>query len=256
MARPSLHPTTVLEGVAPGVGYRIEGELIPVLHMALNGQMPVYFEHHVILWKNSDLMIGLHKMAGAFKRALGGLPIFMAEAQSAGELAFSRDFPGQIVPMHIPAGGSLLVREHQMLAATGNMEYTFQRAGGIGSMVLGSQGFFIDRFDATNGEGMVWLHANGNCFEVMLAPGETIDVEPGAWVYRDSSVNYTQTAYGLKTGFLGGGGNLIFNRFTGPGRVGIQSGYFENLGAGAVPNPGPVAGAGLIGGILGAVMDS
>ena len=31
--------------------------------------------------------------------------------------------------------------------------------------------------------------------------------------------------YGLKTGLLGGAGNLAFNRFTGPGRVGIQSMY-------------------------------
>jgi uncharacterized protein (AIM24 family) len=33
--------------------------------------------------------------------------------------------------------------------------------------------------------------------------------------------------FGLKTGMFGGGGNLVFNRFTGPGRVGIQSMYFH-----------------------------
>jgi uncharacterized protein (AIM24 family) len=32
---------------------------------------------------------------------------------------------------------------------------------------------------------------------------------------------------GLRTGMLGGTGNLIFNRFTGPGRVGIQSMYLD-----------------------------
>jgi uncharacterized protein (AIM24 family) len=31
--------------------------------------------------------------------------------------------------------------------------------------------------------------------------------------------------YGLRTGTFGGTGNLVFNRFTGPGRVGIQSMY-------------------------------
>jgi uncharacterized protein (AIM24 family) len=34
-----------------------------------------------------------------------------------------------------------------------------------------------------------------------------------------------QQVYGLKTGIFGGAGNLVFNRFTGPGRVGIQSAY-------------------------------
>jgi uncharacterized protein (AIM24 family) len=34
--------------------------------------------------------------------------------------------------------------------------------------------------------------------------------------------------FGLQTGiFGGGGGSLVFNRFTGPGRVGIQSMYFH-----------------------------
>jgi len=33
--------------------------------------------------------------------------------------------------------------------------------------------------------------------------------------------------FGLKTGIFGGGGNMIWNRFTGPGRVGIQSMYLH-----------------------------
>jgi uncharacterized protein (AIM24 family) len=32
---------------------------------------------------------------------------------------------------------------------------------------------------------------------------------------------------GLRMGILGGSGNLIFNRFTGPGRIGIQSMYLH-----------------------------
>jgi len=39
----------------------------------------------------------------------------------------------------------------------------------------------------------------------------------------------TQQPYGFKTGLLGAGaGNLVFNRFTGPGRVGLQSGYYHS----------------------------
>jgi len=60
-------------------------------------------------------------------------------------------------------------------------------------------------------------------FEVTRAPGEVIDIEPGRWVYREDPVGYTQQVFGLKTGIFGGGGNLVFNRFTGPGRVGLQS---------------------------------
>jgi uncharacterized protein (AIM24 family) len=69
------------------------------------------------------------------------------------------------------------------------------------------------------------MHGYGNVFEKTLDPGEAIDVESGGWVYRDGSVAMQQIVYGLKTGLLGGSGQLVFNRFTGPGRVAIQSAY-------------------------------
>ena len=71
------------------------------------------------------------------------------------------------------------------------------------------------------------MHGYGNVFEKTLDPGESIDVESGGWVYRDGSVAMQQVVYGLKTGFLGGSGQLVFNRFTGPGRVAIQSAYIH-----------------------------
>lgn len=222
---PKLLATQVEDGQAPGVGYRIDGELVPVLHIRVNGQMPVYFEHHVILWKDPALMIGMHQMKGAFKRIVAGMPIFMTETQGAGEVAFSRDDPGHVLSLHLQQGQAIQVREHQFLAATGNVDYTFNRVKGVANMLFGGTGFFIDRFQSIQGEGVVWLHGYGNVFEKTLDPGEQIDVEAGGWVYRDDSVGMQQTVYGLKTGVFGGAGNLVFNRFTGPGRVGIQSAY-------------------------------
>ena len=217
--QPVLLPTRVLDGNGPGLRYRIEGELVPVLHLALDGSVPVFFEHHVILWKQPQIDVAIKKLRGAFKRVVSGMPIFMTEARGAGQIAFSRDNVGHVFPMHLRQGSTMLIREHQFLAATANLDYTFERAGGYGSMLFGQQGFFVDRFTATGGDAVLWLHAHGNAFEVMLQPGETIDVEPGAWVYREDSVGYTQQVFGLKTGIFGGGGNLVFNRFTGPGRV-------------------------------------
>ena len=222
---PKLLATQVEDGQAPGVGYRIDGELVPVLHIRVNGQMPVYFEHHVILWKDPALMIGMHQMKGAFKRLVAGMPIFMTETQGAGEVAFSRDDPGHVLSLHLQQGQAIQVREHQFLAATGNVDYTFNRVKGVANMLFGGTGFFIDRFQSIQGEGVVWLHGYGNVFEKTLDAGEQIDVEAGGWVYRDDSVGMQQTVYGLKTGVFGGTGNLVFNRFTGPGRVGIQSAY-------------------------------
>ena len=222
---PVMVPTKVEDGSAPGIRYKTEGELVPVLHVLLSGQVPLYFEHHVILYKDPALMIGMHPMQGGFKRLVAGMPIFITETQGAGEVAFSRDDPGHVLSLHLQPGQSILVREHQFLAATGNVAYSFTRVKGISNMLFGGTGFFIDRFAAQQFEGVVWLHGYGNVFEKVLAQGEQIDVESGGWIYRDEAVGMQQQVYGLKTGLLGGSGNLVFNRFTGPGRVGIQSAY-------------------------------
>jgi uncharacterized protein (AIM24 family) len=48
-------------------------------------------------------------------------------------------------------------------------------------------------------------------------------VEAGAWLYKDPTVSLEAVTMGLKTGIMGGGGKLTWNRFTGPGRLAIQT---------------------------------
>jgi uncharacterized protein (AIM24 family) len=91
-------------------------------------------------------------------------------------------------------------------------------------MLMGGTGFFIDRFVAQNRDGIVWVHGYGNVFDVTLGAGEQIDVEPGGWVYKDTSVRMETQIQSFSTGFLSSG-QIVCNRFTGPGRVGIQSMY-------------------------------
>ncbi len=255
---PSILPTSITQGAAPGLNYKLEGELVPVLHMALDGTVPVYFEHHVLLWKYPTMQVGLHPLKkGLKRRVFGGMPLLLIEAQSAGEIAFSRDAPGHIAALHLPVGHGIVVREHQFLAATGNVQYDYSRIKGFANMLYGG-GFFVDEFFAADQEGVVWVHGYGNVFEKVLEAGESIDIEPGGWVYRDHSVSMSQEVYGFKTGLLGGGGgNLVFNRFTGPGRVGLQSAYFHPpMSEGAGGNAQRDGGGGLIGGLARGLMDN
>ena len=73
---------------------------------------------------------------------------------------------------------------------------------------------------------MLWLHGYGNVFEKILAPGESIDIEPGGWLYKDPSVGWRRTSRGCPPA-CSAGMNLVFNRFTGPGRVALQSMYLH-----------------------------
>ena len=226
MAVPVIKQTNVTDEQFAGVTYHIQGELVPVLQIEIGG-MPVYFEHHILLWKDPQLNVGVKAMAGGLKRMVAGMPLFMVETQGQGKIGFSRDGAGHVFGMHLRQGERLDVREHQWLAATSSLGYTFTRVKGIANMLLSGTGLFIDTFTCMAPEGILWMHGYGNVFEVTLAPGEMIDIEPGGWTYKDVTVNMDTVVQRLATGLFASGGSLVFNRFTGPGRIGLQSMYIH-----------------------------
>jgi uncharacterized protein (AIM24 family) len=226
MQRPILLASSATDETFAGVTYHLDGELVPALTVELTGAQTVYFEHHILLWKHPNVTIGIRPMKGAFKRMMAGMQIFTTEAQGPGQIAFSRDAAGHVFALHLTQGMEIHVREHQFLAATGNVDYTFERVRGVSNMLFGGSGFFIDKFHGANSEGIVWLHGYGNVFEKVLAPGEAIDVEPGAWLYKDPSVRMETNIQRLSPGIFAGM-NLVMNRFTGPGRLGLQSMYLD-----------------------------
>jgi len=221
---PRLLPMAKESETFAGVTYHIDGELVPVLTVDVAPNQPVFFEHHILLWKHPTVEIRLRPMKGALKRMIAGMQIFVTEAVGNGQVGFSRDGAGHIFAIHLGKGEEIYVREHQFLAATSSVDYSFERVRGIGTMLFGGTGFFIDRFLAHGADGILWLHGYGNVFEKTLTPGETLDVEPGGWLYRDASVAMTTNVQSLSTGFFGSM-SFVTNRFTGPGRVGIQSMY-------------------------------
>ena len=225
-SRPTLLSTAAQDESFAGVTYHIEGELVPALTVEVTRGQSVYFEHHILLWKTTTVQIGIRAMKGAFKRMMAGMQIFVTEASGEGQISFSRDGAGHIFALHLDHGHEVDVREHQFLAATHNIDYTFERVRGAANMLFGGTGFFIDKFKGTHGPGILWLHGYGNVFEKVLAAGEMIEVEPGGWLYKDGSVRMETNIQNLSTGFFGSM-NIITNRFTGPGRIGIQSMYLH-----------------------------
>src|SRR5580704_14692470 len=229
MPVPIQLPTIASNESYGGVTYHIQGELVPVLQIEVS-QVPVYFEHHILLWKDPSVDIGVKAMKGIFKRAIAGMPIFMTETKGTGRIAFSRDGAGHVFPIHLAAGQTIDVREHQFLAATTHVDYTFSRVKGVANMLFGGTGFFIDTFHAPTRDGVLWLHGYGNVFTIDLAPGEEIDIEPGGWVFKDRTVQMQTMFQKLSTGLFASAAQICWNRFTGPGKIALQSMYFHMEG--------------------------
>lgn len=201
------------------VSARTSGELVPVTEVTLGPSDTIYFEHHILLWMDPTVTLTAKVLPGAAKRIMAGLPVIVTEAHGPGKIAFSRDGPGQIIFKEVKPDAPLHVREHQFLFATNDVKYGYYRVKGIASIMFGHSGLWVDTFE---GQGLLALHGHGNVFERVLRPGEIAVVEPGAWLYRDASVQMSLVSLGLKSGLLAGA-TVYLNQFTGPGRLAVQS---------------------------------
>ena len=206
---------------------QVEGEIVPVAEINLAQGDSVYFEHHVMLWKDQNVPMQVMQLPGGMKRMLAGMPFIISVASGAGRVAFSRDATGELVVLPLHPGMEVDVREHAFLLASNNIAYSFQRIKGLRNILFGGQGMFMDRFVTTNNSGLLILHGYGNVFERVLKPGEAIIIEPGAFLYKDSTVQMNVQMQQLTTGLFGGTA-MSLAQMVGPGRVGIQSMYVHH----------------------------
>jgi len=257
---------------------QVDGTVVPVVDVELGGGDAVFFEHHVMLWKDDTTAMAVMDTPGGMKqRRLSGMPFVLSVATGPGRVSFSRDAPGEIVVLPVDPGTEIDAREHAMLLASAGLNYSFEKLQGLKLMLASGSGMYLDRFAATDATGLVVLHGYGNVLQRELGEGETVQVEPGGFLYKDSSVQMelvtqaieradadgsggggatagAQAAKGFASRGLAGikaaraamksgdkvgglvsglqaavsastGTSMTLLKFTGPGRVGIQSMY-------------------------------
>jgi uncharacterized protein (AIM24 family) len=205
---------------------QVEGEIVPVAELALAPGDAVFFEHHVMLWKEPMVPMSAMNTGGGMKRTLGGMPHILSIAQGPGRIAFSRDAAGELVVLPLHPGMELDVREHAFLIGTHSLNYSFVRIKGLTNLLHGGSGMYMDRFITQDYPGLLLLHGYGNVFQKALQPGEKILIEPGGFLYKDSSVAMNTVQMDIKTGMMRRG--MYLAEMTGPGRVGIQSMYVHH----------------------------
>jgi uncharacterized protein (AIM24 family) len=204
---------------------QVEGKYVPVAEIALQQGDSIYYEQHTMLWKEPGVPLKQYNLPG--NRRAHGMPYSVLYASGPGRIAFSRDAPGELVVMPIHPGMELDVREHAFLLASHSVTYSFIRIKGLANLLHGGNGMYLDRFITQAEPGMLMLHGNGDVLQRTLGAGETILIEAGKFLYKDSSVKLdTVPVPGVKTGWFS---KLFMAQLTGPGRVGIQSMYHHHL---------------------------
>ncbi len=202
---------------------QIEGEIVPVAELALAQGDSVFFEHHVMLWKEAQVPLTAMNTGGGMKRMMGGMPHIISVAQGPGRIALSKDATGEVVVLPLHPSMEIDVREHAFLAGTHSLSYSFVRIKGLANVMHGGEGMYMDRFVTAGEPGLLLLHGYGNVFQRTLGQGEQILIEPGGFLYKDSSVTMNTVQQNIRTGIMRHG--MYLAEMTGPGRVGIQSMY-------------------------------
>jgi uncharacterized protein (AIM24 family) len=185
---------------------QLDTGVTPVAEITLAPTDTVFFEHHVMLWKDETVAMSVMNTSGGAKRLLGGMPFVLSVARGPGRVAFSRDAAGELVVLPIDPGMSLDVREHGLIMASGTLGYSFEKVGGLRTMLLAGTGMYLDRYVTEATPGLLILHGNGNVFQRTLGDGETIQVEPGGFLYKDASVQMEIQKVSLNGGEPSAGG--------------------------------------------------
>jgi uncharacterized protein (AIM24 family) len=221
---------------------QIEGEMVPVADFHLAPNDFIYFSHHQLLWADSSITLRNKSMHDAWKRMIGGMPIFLTEAVGPGHVAVSADQAGETIAIPLDAGATVDVHENHFLAATSEVNLNLRPTDiwiGLGESgeeektkkLIRPIGMFYDRFVAGEKPGIVFVHCRGNCFVQTLQPDQAILIKPGAFLYKDPQVKlWIHIEYiSLRAlGFPGGvPGARLWLRAVGPGRIAVQSNYTQ-----------------------------
>jgi len=248
---------------------RIQGTTMPVLEVQLDPNESVFSESGELSWMSQTIQMTTHTqmgggggLMGVFKRIAGGGSLFMTEYrafQYPGEVAFATKVPGHIVPVQLGQGMEYMVHRHGFLCATPQVTLSVGFQQSLGAGIFGGEGFLLQRI---GGNGTAWMELSGELIQKDLAPGEVLRVHPGHVGAFHATVSFQITMVpGIKNVIFGGDG-LFLAQLVGPGTVWLQTlpisrlahqiqHYLPSSGGREAPT---VAGAGLLGGIVGSIL--
>jgi uncharacterized protein (TIGR00266 family) len=267
--------------MADEIDYRLIGDDLQAVVITLDPGEMVIAEAGAMMYMQEGIVMNttldpnaqggglMGKLFAGAKRALSGNTFFVTTFANAAnrrqDVAFSSHFPGKIMPVDLlDWGGTIVAQKDAFLVAARGADVSIAFSKRIGAGFFGGEGFILQRI---SGDGLAFLHASGHLEEVRLAAGESLRVDTGCLVAMEAQVDYDiEMVPGVKTALFGGEG-LFLARLQGPGRVLLQTMPFSRLAdriLAAAPNHGGhrmdsrlggLGAAGVIGGVLGSMMD-
>ena len=218
--------------------YNIEGTPLPVVICTLEANETMITEKGSMCWMSPNMRMETTTSGGigkAIGRMFAGEALFQnryTPVGGPGTIAFASSFPGQILPIQIQPGASMIVQKSAFLASQIGVELSvfFQKKFGAG--LFGGEGFIMQKL---SGSGLAFVEIDGYVKQYTLQPGESMLIDTGYLAMMDDSVQMTvETVKGVKNMVFGGEG--VFNtKVIGPGRVWLQTMPISSVAGAMMP---------------------
>jgi uncharacterized protein (TIGR00266 family) len=232
--------------------YRIEGTTLPVVTITLSPGQRIYSSSGGMSWMTQDVEMetntggGLGRMV---KRALSGESLFVVDYyvdRGVGEVAFSAEFPGNIIDLDLAGGQSVIVQKDSFLCAEKSVELDLHFRKRLGAGLFGGEGFMLQRL---TGPGKAFVNFDGEILVKDLKPGELLRVDTGHVAMFEPTVDFdVEVVRGFKNILLGGEG-LFLATLRGPGKAYLQTMPMNKLAQKVAQYMPQVGGKGQSGGL-------
>ena len=211
--------------------YEIQGAPYPAAIVNLEGGESVLCQSGAMTWMSPNMKMetkggGIGKM---FSRAISGEAMFQntytAEG-GPGMIAFASTMPGDILPINLQPGQSIVAQKRAFLASSSTISYEMFFQKKLGAGFFGGEGFIMQKF---SGSGLLLLEIDGSAITYELAPGQTMIVDTGNLAACDATCSIDIVSVGgVKNALLGGEG-LFNTKVTGPGKIWLQTMPISNM---------------------------
>ena len=209
-----------------GIQYHILGTVQQTLAVEIRPGQVVYSDTGAMSWMTSSITMNTKAsggLGGMFKRAVSGASAFIIDFAAnggPGQVAFTTDFPGKILPVELDANQTVIMHKHAFLCAENSVGLDIFFTRKLGAGLFGGEGFILQKL---TGPGTAFAELDGDAVEYNLQPNQVMRVEPGHVAMFESSVTFDiEMIKGIANIFLGGEG-LFLATLKGPGRIWLHS---------------------------------
>ncbi len=211
--------------------YQIVGEALPVAVLDMVPGESVYTERGGMSWMTDDFKMETNMEGGlmsAVARKFAGESMFLTSytAVTAGQIAFSSEFPGEIIALKLGTDESMICQKDSFMAAERSVTLAHHFRKRLGAGLFGGEGFILQKL---TGPGIAFVELDGTVVNYTLGPGEIMKVDTGYVAMYEPTVQLEiETVRGFKNVLFSGEG-LFMTKLVGPGKIWLQTMPFNRL---------------------------